>query len=356
MSPSSLRLALLADGDHVNIQRWNTGLQAAGAKTIVLSLTTHRSRERSDTHHLPTIHILGRLNYVLTVPIVRRILRAWQPDVILSYYVTGYGTLGRLTGFHPLVQVTSGSDILLASRHPIMGKIVRRNLKEADLVTAWAPHMADAARASGARDVFVLPAGIDIDRFSAYQIPEPMPYDPIRLIISRSLKAFYRIDLLVEAARILASEQTPFSLTIAGDGPEYARLANMIDAYGLNNQVQLIGFVPNQSLPVLLSQHNTYISLVPSDGVSASLLEAMAVGLLPIVPRNPANADWITDDENGLLISDVTPEGIAASIQRINTAIRFGAWHRNPAIVAERADLYQNAKAYVEKFRLLVRA
>jgi glycosyltransferase involved in cell wall biosynthesis len=351
-----LKLALLGDADHINTQRWNAGLQAAGAETIMLALNSAHSRPRTDTIRLPTIRQLGRLNYVLAAPFARRFLKRWQPDVVLAYYVTGYGTLGRLCGIHPLVQITSGSDVLLAPNNRFMRSLVNRNLRAADLVTAWAPHLADAARSLGAKNVFVLPAGIILDVFRSHRVPKPKTDDPPRLIITRGLKAYYRIDLLIETMRILREREVPFVLTIAGTGPERETLENLMRRYNLQDQIRFAGFVPNHVLPALLAQHNMYISLVPSDGVSASLLEAMAVGLLPFVPNHPANTDWIVHEKNGYIIDDISAGAIATMIEHNSHVVRHRAWEQNPLIISERADLYRNAWRYVKQFQQLIRS
>lgn len=356
MSSSTLRLAILGDSTHPNVERWNAGLRKAGADTYVLSLRHRTTVPQFPTHWLPTVRYLGRqLNYLLATPSAQSFLRQWRPDVLLAYYVTGYGTLGRLCRFHPLVQVTSGSDVLLAPQNRLMRGVVRRNLIAADLVTAWASHMAEAAYSLGAKNVFVLPAGIKLDIFHKHRIPEPKLDDLPRLIVTRSLKAFYRIDLIVEAMRVLASRQVPVTLTIVGDGPERKTLEKLIAQYRLQKRIHLAGFVLNDQLPALLAQNNMYISLVPSDGVSASLLEAMAMGLLPLVPDNPANVDWITHGENGLVIQNTSPEQIASLIQATDHGLRCRAWQQNPVIVSERADLSRNAELYMRQFRQLVR-
>lgn len=358
MTASKLRLVLLGDGDHVNIQRWNAGLQTAGAETIVLSLAERHTHSDSHLVRLPTIRPLKRLNYLTAAPFVRRFLRRWQPDVLLAYYVTGYGTLGMLSGFHPVVQVTSGSDVLLAPHNPAMRQLVRRNLSSADLVTAWTPHMADAIQALGISPhrLYVLPPGIPSADFRAHRCAPPSTGDALRLIVTRSLKAYYRIDTLIEAARLLKEQGVSFTLTIAGEGPQRRDLEALIGQYRLEQQVTLAGFLPNDQLPPVLQQHNIYISLVPSDGVSASLLEAMSVGLLPIVPDHPANRYWIEEGRNGVLLSSLTPDHVAAALTRASTAVdlRQRAWQQNPSIVSERGDLYHNADRFVARFQQLV--
>ena len=118
-----------------------------------------------------------------------------------------------------------------------------------------------------------------------------------------------------------------------------------------------MGFVPNDQLPTLLAQHNVYISLVESDGVSASLLEAMEVGLLPIVSDHLANRFWITPGINGLPLNNISPIAVASAISKAfcDLPLRQTAWEYNSKLVRERADLYHNSEIYTERFRKLVR-
>ena len=77
---------------------------------------------------------------------------ALEPDLLIGYFVTGYGTLSAFNGFHPLVQITSGEDVLTSHANPLFRPLIKHNLHKADLVIAWAPHMAQARRALGIPD------------------------------------------------------------------------------------------------------------------------------------------------------------------------------------------------------------
>jgi glycosyltransferase involved in cell wall biosynthesis len=356
MNRSVLRLALLGDAAHINIQRWCEGLSRAGAEIYLLSFAACRSNG-VESVPLPIPELPAKLHYFAAVPYVRRLIRSIQPHVLVAYYVAGYGTLAALAGYHPLVQVTSGSDVLTAPNNPIMKRLLRFSLSRADLVTAWAPHMARAAEQLGVSDerVLVLPRGIPFQKFFKNRCRLPQISDSITIISTRQLIDRYRIEQLLSAARLLREKEVPFSLTVAGDGPQRPKLIGTSQKLDLENQVRFTGFVPNDELPNLLAQHNLYISLIDSDGVSASLLEAMTVGLLPIVPNNPANRFWIESGENGLLLDDLSPLTIANAIQTgiSDLSLRERAWEQNVEIVRSRGDAHHNSQLFVDRFRQL---
>ena len=352
----ALKIAVLADAAHVNCQRWCEGLATAGANVHIISFTPG-SPNGITVEQIPYRLLPGKLHYFAAVSYVRRRLAAIKPDVLLAYYVTGYGTLAALTGFHPIVQVTSGSDVLIAPGSPFMGFLLRQTLRRADLVTAWAPHMAEAAIKLGVpRDrVMVLPRGIPCQQFAEHRTPAPREHASVTIISTRSLYPNYRIEVLVKAVSLLSKSGIGCSLTICGEGPCREQIANEVHRLGLDEKVRLIGFVSNDRLGSVLSQHDLYVSLIDSDGVSASLLEAMTVGLLPIVPNHPANGDWIKDGENGILLDELSPDAVAQQIRRavMDRPLRRRAWSANSEIVRTRADLFRNSELFLQAFRNL---
>ena len=75
-----------------------------------------------------------------------------------------------------------------------------------------------------------------------------------------------------------------------------------------------MGKVDNNDLPDLLNQSNLYIAMPETEGVSASLFEAMACGCFPIVSDLPANRAFIQSGVNGFLIEVGNVDQLAAAI------------------------------------------
>jgi glycosyltransferase involved in cell wall biosynthesis len=93
---------------------------------------------------------------------------------------------------------------------------------------------------------------------------------------------------------------------ILGDGHDRQRLLNLIDQLHLGNRVFIISSVEDVSSFLQISD----IFVMPSrfEGLSNSILEAMACGIPVIATRVTGNVDLIEDGVNGLLVSpdDVT--------------------------------------------------
>jgi L-malate glycosyltransferase len=326
-------------------------------------LSIHIQHSTDDhIHPLSAPHIPGlpqKTRYVTAIPAARKMIAMLKPDLLIGYFITGYGTVSAFSGFRPLVQITSGEDILTSPANPLFRQLIKHNLAKADLIVAWAPHMAAAAKALGFPDekLFTLPRGIPLEFFKGKRAPRPENYSPIRLISTRSLYSMYNIEVEIHAIKLLHARGIECSLTIAGDGPQRENLVSLVKNLALEKYIQFTGVIPNDQLADVLVQHDLYISLILFDGVSASLLEAMATGIFPIVYDNPANQYWIQSAHNGLLVSSLAPDNIADAILRaINDLdLRRYAWEHNPPIVYERGDLRRNTSAYLRRFTELVK-
>jgi len=141
--------------------------------------------------------------------------------------------------------------------------------------------------------------------------------------------------------------------TLSGGQQQMLALARAL----LNDNVVLLVDEPTKGLaPRVVSEvasalaaHSVYVSTSPSDGVSASLLEAMACGVFPVVVDNPSNREWVEHGINGLLHSgDVG--GLATHLARAlsDHDLRRGARTGNLALVERRGDLRRNSATIAE--------
>lgn len=122
---------------------------------------------------------------------------------------------------------------------------------------------------------------------------------------------------LIEAMRIFQTLQpeTPFTLLIAGEGQERAELERLVDSLGLAGRVKLLGFV--EDIPTFLAGVDMFISPSLWEGLSISLLEAMAAAKPIITTTILPNAELIEHEVNGLLVAPRRPDQIAEAVQRL---------------------------------------
>jgi glycosyltransferase involved in cell wall biosynthesis len=345
-----VKVVVIGDAASINVRRWCDGLAGAGADITLVSFEDGATRS-TPVRRIPGRWPSGPARYVAAGPVVRCMIQRLAPDVVVGYYVTGYGTLATLSGFHPRVQVTAGNDVLVNPSGTVTHFVATQNLRRADLVVAFAPHMAAAARSFGVDDarVVVMPRGVPVARFRVAD--RPADGDAVRVIATRALEHFYRHDVVLGA---LAA--TPgVLLTVAGTGVDRDEIEALARRLDVADRTDFVGYVDNDALPDVLARHHVYVSAAPSDGVSASLLEAMAAGLVPVVVDHPANREWVRHGDNGLLFAEGSSASLAAGLNRAasDRALQDRARAANPAIVRERADLAVNMRRYLDRFAAL---
>jgi len=123
-------------------------------------------------------------------------------------------------------------------------------------------------------------------------------------------------DTLIQAMVSLKSliPNVPFVLLLAGDGPDRQKLEDLIHSLGLNERVRLLGF--RRDIPAFLAGLDIFV--IPSrwEGLSISLLEAMAAGRPIVTTSILPNAELIEHEVTGLLVPIRSPEQTAQAIAR----------------------------------------
>lgn len=136
---------------------------------------------------------------------------------------------------------------------------------------------------------------IDPSRFdleaSAQATPEPGA--PLRVAFVGRLVPYKGVDMLLEAAAPLVREGKVV-IDIIGDGPERQNLKALQGKLGLEQGVELSGFVPHQELSDRLSRSQVLGFPSVREFGGGVVLEAMALGLAPVVVAYGGPAELVT--------------------------------------------------------------
>jgi glycosyltransferase involved in cell wall biosynthesis len=344
-----MRIVFVAHHGTVHTRRWITFFAERGHEVHVVTCGGGDADDEDDEgRSLPRryeVHDLGppqlgKLGYLLKIPAARRVVRRLRPDVVHAHWATSYGLLALAAGVHPLVVTAHGDDVLIAPGNPLLRPIVKRVLRAADAVTVPSEHMRAAVHELvGAKRVEVFQYGVETERLAALASTARAEAEgPLRIVSARPLLELYRVDVLLDA---LAGLDRPFAADIAGDGPERLRLESQAQRLGLADRVRFHGQVAPHRVEKLIADAHVYVSVASSDGTSLALLEALALGAVPVLSDIPANASWIEDGETGVLV-EATPVAVREGIVRAAGLDRAGVAERNLRTVSERADRQRN--------------
>lgn len=110
-------------------------------------------------------------------------------------------------------------------------------------------------------------------------------------------------DLVVEAlSRLTEKQRRNIHVTFLGDGPLKSELESMIASHHLEDNVTLMGGVPNTEVYRHLAAANIYILMSINEGLPISIIEAMRCSLPIITADNSGMPEIVRDGYNGLLL------------------------------------------------------
>jgi glycosyltransferase involved in cell wall biosynthesis len=197
--------------------------------------------------------------------------------------------LVALTCGRPFVVQLWGTDVELARR---MQPLARAVLRRSRLAVCASHALADAARGLDAREVRVIPSGVDLPERVGEEA-EP----PEVLFVGRLSREKGILEL------VHAADGLP--LVVAGDGP-------------LREQVpQARGFVPHHALGPLYER--AAVVAVPShrEGFGVACAEAMAHGRPVVASAVGGLLDLVVDGETGVLVPPRDVPALRGALERL---------------------------------------
>ena len=330
---------------------WMNGLQQFGNFEIItweLKTLGHGGFNR-----------MARLSeYCLAIFRIKKIIKLTNPDMVIAERTTSYGFLAALSGVKPVAIAQQGITDLWPETswlYPIKRIIQHYAFKKANLIHAWGKVMTHSMEKAHVdmQKVLVLPKGIDLSLFVNKNTASE---SQLNAIVTRSLLPEYRHDVILKSFAMLNEQGFDFSLTIVGDGIQLAALKELTKKLKLTEKVFFTGKIPNHKLPELLLKSNYYISMPTTEGVSASLFEAMATQCYPIVTDIPGNQSWVKHRINGQLIvvddSDMLAAELIWAIE--NPKYRKEVTENNRTFIEQNADYSVNMKIIAERYNALI--
>lgn len=164
--------------------------------------------------------------------------------------------------------------------------------------------------------------GVDARRFHGVDIAEPFSGCPFRnpehWIIGTvgRMQAVKDQTTLVQAfirALELAPElRSRLRLVMVGEGPLRPQAQEMLDRVGLSELAWLAG--ERSDVPDVMRGLNCFVLPSLAEGISNTILEAMASGLPVIATAVGGNADLVIAGDTGLLVPAADPESLAHGI------------------------------------------
>jgi sugar transferase (PEP-CTERM/EpsH1 system associated) len=265
-----------------------------------------------------------------------RVMREFRPHVVHSRNWGGIEGIAaaRLTRVPLAIHSEHGYEVDMLAGLPMHRRAMRHiAYTAADIVFTVSVELRNYHAGQAwfpAERIRVVPNGVDTAKFcprlnerAEMRKRLGLPEDCIAIGSVGRLVAIKDYATLLQATKILVESGLPVCLLLAGSGPELINYRRFVGTSpNLANRVRFLG--ASTDVPALLNALDVFVLPSLSEGMSNTLLEAMAVGLPIVASRVGGNPEIIEDECSGLLFKAGDVSELIARLKALvqNPALR----------------------------------
>jgi teichuronic acid biosynthesis glycosyltransferase TuaC len=263
---------------------------------------------------------------------MHEIQRDFPFDLIHAHTVYPDGLAAAMLGRarqRPTVITVHGGDVNVHLRQPLVKRLGRRALSNADRVIAVSSGLKNALVEEHGLEperITVLPNGVDVARFAPSARSEAEArlglHDTApHIVYVGAIAQSKGIAHLLRAIHRLRQERScPVQLTLVGQGEYETAARALARELDIADAVAFAGQRPNEEIPIWINASDVVVLPSLSEGFGVVLVEAMACGR-PVVATTCGGPQDIVTSETGIL---VPPADDAALAQALLEVLRDG--------------------------------
>lgn len=238
------------------------------------------------------------LRLIARIPKMINICKKEKIDFLICYHLTSYGFVGFIVSVLLRISLSVhflGKDIDELCHKPLLGAMLLEYASTIDILTVQGSNSKKFLETKGLRRIHIIPTGCDLRKFQ--------PVNDIKkdfdLIFVGRLGTEKRIDRFVDIVNIIRDKGINVTAVVVGTGPEEKRLLALIAKLDLRQHINYVGWTNNVS--GYLERSRIFLLTSDSDQLPSALIEAMAMGLVPVA-SNVGNVSDVVTPDNGFLI------------------------------------------------------
>ncbi len=200
--------------------------------------------------------------------------------------------------------------------------------------------------------VHVVRCGVD-SSFLDYPVT-PVP-DVARLLMIARLGRSKGHPILIEAAARLAEEGVDFQIKLVGDGDLRGLIEDRIHQYGLDDRIELAGWLDGDSVRNEIVQSRALVLPSFGEGLPVVIMEALALARPVISSRIAGIPELLVGGESGWLVNSGSVEDLVDALRevlRMPTERLSEMGMTGRAAVLEKHDAQREAGKLAELLRL----
>jgi glycosyltransferase involved in cell wall biosynthesis len=360
-----MKVLLLANPDPSHTLRWARSLSRKGIEIGIFCINKYNPIPYKD---FPEIQIFSaglspefcgkglggvkKIAYLKVLPYLKKVIRSFKPDIVHSHYISSYGLLGSLSGFHPYISSVWGSDIYDVPKKSIFHRLaIKWALKKSDLILSTSHAMAKETRLYTKKNIIATPFGIDLDQFQ----PCTSKDNEITIGTVKKLAKKYGIEYLIEAFKLVKTRHPELNLKLllVGGGHDEKLYQNMVKNENLEDYTVFTGSVPFDQVPAYHNKLDVYVALSSFESFGVAILEASACEKPVVVSDVGGLPEVVEDGVTGFVVPRKNPEAAADAIEKLvlDKNLRFKLGKAGRRRVLENYDWNKNVDHMIAIYR-----
>jgi len=247
-------------------------------------------------------------------------VRKHDIDVIHAHFLIPPGLIavmvGKLTDKKVAVTV-HGSDIFIQATNPVLRRLTRYVLKNADIIAAVDETVRDKIiefEIEVKDKIRVTPNAVDLEKFKPHKSSfaeeiDLNPQKPVILFVG-NLVPQKGLKYLLQAKKQM---ETPTQLVIVGDGPLMKQLQEKVKTDKIKD-VYFTG--ARRDVDHIMPAADVFVLPSTSEGFPITLLEAFASGL-PAVATGVGGIKGLVTPDVGFIVEPRDPQALKEALQKI---------------------------------------
>ena len=254
----------------------------------------------------------------------RKLIKKNSYDLSHSFFSVPCGFLSLLFKWQykiPYIISLRGADVpgyseRFSSIYNILKPVIKIIWKKADFVVSNSEGLKElACKTNPGQKIEVIYNGIDTDQFRPKENQDKT--DTFRILCVSRLTARKGIRYLIKAFSLLKDKYSNIKLEIVGEGDEKNNLENLAKELKLESKVYFSGLINHEKLPEIYQGSQVFVLPSLNEGMSNTMLEALASGLPVIATDTGGTKELISDGENGFIVEMKSSQDIAEKLERL---------------------------------------
>ncbi len=285
--------------------------------------------------------------------LAKKLRQSRSYDLIYAFFGIPCGAIAyKFRKECPYVVSLRGSDVpgfneRFSLQYVFLKPVIKRIWRNASAVVANSEGLKNLALKTDKKaDIDVIYNGINVEDFPQkdYQNNGSLVILTVARLIKRK-----GIDDLIRAIPEIVKEDRNVKVRIIGEGDMEGELKELANELGVSDFVEFLGYVPHEEISQYYLSSDVFVLPSKNEGMSNTVLEAMASGL-PIITTDTGGTKELIDD-NGVVVPTKEFKEISKAIMRYIENPDFIKEHGSRSrVIAESMDWSNVAEEYIKLY------